>query len=363
MVLLKMKFLYLSGIILFICSNIFPPLFTEMKFNLIKTPGIQNKVTAMKFSSRINSFRSRPELFDAKNKMDTCDLITRMGSAEGLTHIELNYPEHFIGQDKELIKKCIADNGLQVGGIALRYNKDFIDGEFTNPNPALRSKAIETTLEAAEICKFLEGNTVTLWFGYDGYDYPFQQDYFRAYELLVDALRIVTQAHGDMQFSFEYKPYEPRTFSFIGDVSSTLMLIDDVGSDNLGITLDFCHMIMKKENPAFSLFQSARKNRLVGFHLNDGYGHFDDGLMLGSVHLLQTLEYIYYAKRVGFSGLIYFDTFPSREDPVAECAQNIRMYKALSDFIDRLSIPEIEQMIQSQDALKVQGMLLKMIAE
>ncbi|MCS5873411.1 sugar phosphate isomerase/epimerase [Klebsiella pneumoniae subsp. pneumoniae] len=54
-------------------------------------------------------------------------------------------------------------------------------------------------------------------------------------------------------------PYEPRTFSFIGDVSSTLMLIDDVGSDNLGITLDFCHMIMKKENPAFSLFQSARK--------------------------------------------------------------------------------------------------------
>lgn len=70
--------------------------------------------------------------------------------------------------------------------------------------------------------------------------------------------------------------------------------------------------------------------------------------MLGSVHLLQTLEYIYYAKRVGFSGLIYFDTFPSREDPVAECAQNIRMYKALSDFIDRLSIPEIEQMIQSR---------------
>lgn len=98
--------------------------------------------------------------------------------------------------DKELIKKCIADNGLQVGGIALRYNKDFIDGEFTNPNPALRSKAIETTLEAAEMCKFLEGNTVTLWFGYDGYDYPFQQDYFRAYELLVDALRIVTRHMG-----------------------------------------------------------------------------------------------------------------------------------------------------------------------
>ncbi|MCW6030997.1 sugar phosphate isomerase/epimerase family protein [Pantoea sp. JK] len=317
----------------------------------------------MKFSSRINSFRSRADLFAAKNKMDTCDLITRMGTVAGLTHIELNYPEHFIGQDKELIKQTIADNNLQVGGIALRYNKEFIDGEFTNPDATLRKKAIEITLEAAEMCKYLGGNTVTLWFGYDGYDYPFQQDYFRAYEWLVSALRTVTQAHADMQFSFEYKPYEPRTFSFIGDVSSTLMLIDDVGSDNLGITLDFCHMIMKKENPAFSLFQSARKNRLVGFHLNDGYGHFDDGLMLGSVHLMQTLEYIYYAKRVNFSGLIYFDTFPSREDPVAECAQNIRMYKALSSFIDRLSIDEIDQLIKSQDALKVQGMLMKIIAE
>ena len=60
------------------------------------------------------------------------------------------------------------------------------------------------------------------------------------------------------------------------------MLIDDVGSDNLGITLDFCHMIMKKENPAFSLFQSARKTASSVSIFNDGYGHFDDGLMLGS---------------------------------------------------------------------------------
>lgn len=315
----------------------------------------------MKFSSRINSFRSRPELFVPQNNMDTCDLITRMATVEGLTHIELNYPEHFINQDKEKIKQCIADNNLLVGGIALRYNKEFIDGEFTNPDAGLRNKAIQQTLDAADICKFLGGNTVTLWFGYDGYDYPFQQDYFRAYELLVTAIQQVTQAHTDVQFSFEYKPYEPRTFSFIGDVSSTLMLLDDVGADNLGITLDFCHMIMKKENPAFSLFQSARKNRLVGFHLNDGYGHFDDGLMLGSVHLMQTLEYIYYAKRVKFDGLIYFDTFPSREDPVKECAQNIKMYKALAGFIDSVGIDEIEQLIRSQDAIKVQSMLLQMI--
>lgn len=316
----------------------------------------------MKFSSRINSFKSRPELFDGKEKLDTCDLIRRMSLVEGLTHVELNYPEHFIGQDAAQIKACIKDHGLQVGGIALRYQGYFREGEFSNPDASIREKAIQITLEAIDVCKFLGGDTVTLWFANDGFDYPFQMDYFRAYDNVVDSLQRVAREHPDITLSFEYKPYEPRTFSFIGDVSSTLMLIEDVGEPNLGITLDFCHMIMKKENPAFSLFLSARRSKLVGFHLNDGYGHFDDGLMLGSVHLLQTLEYIYYAKKVNFDGLVYFDTFPSREDPVLECAQNIKMYKLLSGFIDKMSIAEIESIIRSQDAIKVQQMMLSLLS-
>ncbi|WP_342755251.1 sugar phosphate isomerase/epimerase family protein [Pantoea sp. MBD-2R] len=316
----------------------------------------------MKFSSRINSFKSRPDLYGGQDKLTTLDLIKRMATVKGLTHIELNYPEHFINQDVGQIKETIAAVGLKVGGIALRYQKDFAEGEFSNPEAALREKAVQITLEAAEVCKILGGNTVTLWFANDGFDYPFQLDYTRAYDNVVACLRRVTAEHPDMTFSFEYKPYEPRTFSLIGDVSSTLMLIDDVGAPNLGITLDFCHMIMKKENPAFSLFLSARRNKLVGFHLNDGYGHFDDGLMLGSVHLMQTLEYIYYAKKVNFDGLVYFDTFPSRENPVAECEQNIRMYQLLAGYIDKLSINEIESIIQSQDAIRVQKMLLSLIA-
>ena len=316
----------------------------------------------MKFSSRINSFKSRPDLYNGQDKLTTLDLIKRMATVKGLTHIELNYPEHFINQDVGEIKETIADVGLKVGGIALRYQKDFAEGEFSNPDAALREKAVQITLEAAEVCKALGGNTVTLWFANDGFDYPFQLDYNRAYDNVVECLRRVTAEHPDMSFSFEYKPYEPRTFSLIGDVSSTLMLIDDVGASNLGITLDFCHMIMKKENPAFSLFLSARRNKLVGFHLNDGYGHFDDGLMLGSVHLMQTLEYIYYAKKVNFDGLVYFDTFPSRENPVAECEQNIRMYQLLAGYIDKLSVNEIESIIQSQDAIRVQKMLLSLIA-
>ncbi|CAK7193529.1 D-apiose isomerase [Commensalibacter sp. Nvir] len=315
----------------------------------------------MKFASRINSFKARPELFFKNNQPGTVNIIQRMGKVKNLTHVELNYPEHFQVNTIEEIKTAIKDNNLIFGGIALRYQKDFLDGEFGNPVPRIRQKAIQITLEAAKVCRELGGQIVTLWFANDGFDYPFQINYEQAYQDVVDAIRLVTKENSDLTFSFEYKPYEPRVFSLIGDIAATLMLIEEVGTSNLGVTLDFCHMLMKKENPAYSLFCAARKNKLVGFHLNDGYGHFDNGLMLGSVHLMQTLEYIYYAKKYNFKGLIYFDTFPLREDPVRECEQNIIMYTHLSNFIDTVGMQKIDELIKSHDAIQIQSLLFSLI--
>ncbi|MFO8080362.1 MAG: NADH-ubiquinone oxidoreductase-F iron-sulfur binding region domain-containing protein [Armatimonadota bacterium] len=70
--------------------------------------------------------------------------------------------------------------------------------------------------------------------------------------MLVDGLKEVANAHPDMRISIEYKPYEPRQFYFISDIGTALLAIEDTGCDNLGVTLDFAHMLMKKENPAFS---------------------------------------------------------------------------------------------------------------
>lgn len=49
--------------------------------------------------------------------------------------------------------------------------------------------------------------------------------------------------------------------------------------------------------------------RGLGPYLNDGYAKRDDGLMVASVHELQTLELLR-AVRHRFEGPIYFDTFP-----------------------------------------------------
>lgn len=314
----------------------------------------------MKFSTRLNSFKTMPKNFFGDERLKSLtvfDYISRMATVDGLTHVELNYPEHFENTSVEEVKKYLIEKELHVSGIALRFKNHYTFGEYANKDSQIREKAIRETMEAIEVCNELGGEVTTIWLANDGFDYAFQMDYEKAYDKIVDALKQITSSYPDNKISFEYKPYQPRAFSLIGNISTTLMLLDDVGAPNMGVTLDFCHMLMTKENPAYSLALAARKNRLMGFHLNDGHKDNDDGLMLGSVHFMQTLEFIYYAKRYNYDGLIYFDTFPLREDPVSECEQNIRMYKALDSFLDRFGLEKVEEIIQSEDALEAQKLL------
>src|SRR5260370_16702396 len=82
-----------------------------------------------------------------------------------------------------------------------------------------------------------------------------------------------------------------------------------------------------------------RESQLLGIHLNDGYGRRDDGLMVGTVNLMQTLELLFQLIRKGFDGVIYFDTFPDVTglDPVKECENNIAMVNPLWEMAKRLS--------------------------
>ena len=88
-------------------------------------------------------------------------------------------------------------------------------------------------------------------------------------------------------------------------------------------------------------------------HLNDGYGKRDDGLMVGSVHPMQTLELFVELDRQGFDGVIYFDTFPDHGglDPVAEAAMNVRMADRLRGIARGLSgDPALTAAMARQDA-------------
>lgn len=310
----------------------------------------------MRFAARLNSFLGD----NGSNIEQTLDLLGRI---EKVSHVDLNYPEHFENHDVEEIRKYLKRNDLQLNGVALRFRKDFIRGELGNGDEDLAQRAKELCFQAIDVCRQLEGRVVTIWLGYDGWDYSFQADYGRLWDQAAAAFKEICAYGKGLKISIEYKPFQPRAYSLISSFGSTMMMLQQVQADNLGVTLDFCHMLMKNENPAFGACLAARQHRLYGVHLNDGCKFNDDGLMVGTVNFIQTLEFLYYLKKYGYDGVVYFDTFPIRENREQEVEANIHMVCKLDRLIDKIGMEEIQRVIESDDAIEVQRMICNCIQE
>ena len=303
----------------------------------------------MKFATRINSFKSG-------SLQSVEEILNRLGTIEGIDYVDLNYPEHFEGLNTTKLKEILARNSLTVNGVALRFRDEFIRGELGNSDSSIAAKALRLCKEAVDVCRELGGTVVTVWLGYDGYDYNFQRDYVRTWKQVVKAFQEICDYGKDVQISIEYKPFQPRVYALIASWGSTMTMLHDIGRDNLGVTLDFCHMLMKGENPAFSAAYLGECGKLYGVHLNDGAKLNDDGLMIGMVNFIQTLEFIYYLKRYDYQGVIYFDTFPVREDAADEAQANIRMMRKLEEIVERIGMEKIGRVIAANDAIEVQKM-------
>ena len=311
----------------------------------------------MTYAARLNSFKSGSEAYwPGKNRITALDLAARAATVPGLTAVDLNYPDHLAEATPREFAQRLGDLGLGLNGFAMRYYTDpgFKLGAFTHPDPAIRAKAIDLTKRGIDALAEAGGSLMTLWLGQDGFDYAFQLDYARAWAAEIDGIRTVAAHNPAIDISLEYKPNEPRAYALMPDVGATLLAIKEVGLANLGVTLDFAHVLYADEMPAFAAMLAARHSRLLGIHLNDGYGKRDDGLMAGSVHLYETLELLMIAERLGYAHAIYFDTFPDASglDPVAECALNIEMVERLKPVARRLAAnPGLAAAMAAQDAV------------
>jgi xylose isomerase len=312
------------------------------------------------YASRLNSFACRPELFwPGRNAKPTAlELIDRAASVTGLSAVDLNYPDQAAGLPAKDLRSRLVQRGLTLNGFAMRYGSDpaFKSGAFTNADPAIRNRAIEITKRGVDAVQEAGGDLLTLWLGQDGVDHPFQADYGRLWDMEVEGIRQIAEHDPKCQIAIEYKPNEPRAISLLPDVTSTLLAIADVGSPNLGVTLDFAHVLQADESPALAAALVAKKSQLLGLHLNDGYGKRDDGLMVGAVHTIQTIELLRQLKLQGFKGPIYFDTFPDTAglDPVAECEANIATVETMLDAIERIPEAQLAAALLRQDAVAAQ---------
>ncbi|MBV6657975.1 MAG: TIM barrel protein, partial [Devosiaceae bacterium] len=197
------------------------------------------------------------------------------------------------------------------------------------------------------------GSLRTLWMGQDGFDYAFQGEYGRMWDDTLGAMAEVCDHNPGVKIAIEYKPNEPRAYALMPDIGTTLLAVKEAGRPNLGVTLDFAHVLYADEMPAHTAYLIARHSQLLGVHLNDGYGKRDDGLMVGSVHPIQTVELLVELQRQGYGGAIYFDTFPDHGglDPCAEAQTNVEVTDRLRTLAATLADdPALAAAVARQDA-------------
>lgn len=302
-----------------------------------------------RYAARLNAFKQLSPGSDIR------DWIAAAGQVGGLEAADLNYPDHFASYGPTQMTGFLDDAGLMLNGVAMRYYTDpgFKLGALTHPDSSVRATALDTTRRGIDTCAGMGGKTVTLWMGQDGFDYAFQMDYAAAWDLTIDAISEVCAHNPAIDIAIEYKPNEPRAYALMPDVGTTLLACREVGASNLGVTLDFAHVLYADEMPAHSAALIGRHSRMIGLHLNDGYGKRDDGLMVGSVHTIQTVELLVAMLRMNQTDVIYFDTFPDMGglNPIEEARTNVVLTDRLMDVAASLADDaELATAIDRQDA-------------
>lgn len=312
-----------------------------------------------RYAARLNAFRQPDD-----GRPPVLAMIEAAARVGGLSAADLNYPDHLNGADPDAVADALAAGGMVLNGLAMRYygTAQFALGAFTNPDPAVRRAAVDLTRRGIDTAAAMGAAQMTLWMGQDGFDYGFQADYRAMWDHTIAALAEVADHAPDIDIAIEYKPNEPRAYALMPDVATTLLALHEAGRANLGVTLDFAHVLYADEMPAHSAHLVARHSRLLGVHLNDGYGKRDDGLMVGTVHPVQTVELLVELDRAGYDGVIYFDTFPdhSGTDPVAESRTNIANAERLAEIARSLAgNGDLARAMARQDAAESQRIVAR----
>ncbi len=288
-----------------------------------------------------------------KEPIGMLDMIDKAGEVGDLSVVDLNYP--FPGYDGPLdaVKERLAKNNLSVIGITPEmYTRQFSRGAFTNPDPGVRRAAHDLITEAAGIVRDLGASYVKLWPGQDGWDYPFQVDHRKLWQMSMDGVAALAQENPDLKFVIEYKPREPRNHMSYDSVSRTLLGLEKINLPNIGILLDFGHALYGGESPADSAQLAIDYGRLFGMDVNDNLRNWDDDMIAGTVHPMELFEFFYVLRKNNWEGVWQLDQFPFREDTVKAAKLAIRFLRRVERGLERLDFDAMQAAQDAQDAVE-----------
>lgn len=257
------------------------------------------------------------------------------------------------------MKKRLGDYGVSCSSIIpdTFTDKDFAKGSITSIVPGIRQKAIDYLRQMSEVALEIDCSLVNLWLGQDGYDYLLTADYNQEREWLKEATLRLANEFPCLKFSLEYKPKEPRNFSYHARMADTILAAKETGCNNVGVTIDTGHSFVAGENVAEAVVMAKRAGDLLfHMHFNDNHGSWDDDMIVGNVHSVVYIELLYWLKKTGYDGWWSMDQYPYRENAVDAISESIFWVKKFEKVVDEY-FNEIDTLVKANDAVETSRFL------
>ncbi|MFD4474947.1 L-rhamnose isomerase [Streptomyces sp. NPDC058471] len=201
--------------------------------------------------------------------------------------------------DYAALAEYAAERGVTLGAINANVfqDDDYKLGSVTNPDPAVRRKALDHLLECVDIMDAIGSRDLKLWFS-DGTNYPGQDDLRARQDRLSEALRTTYDRLGDDQrMLIEYKLFEPAFYATdIPDWGTAYAHCLKLGP-KAQVVVDTGHHA-PGTNIEFIVATLLREGRLGGFDFNSRF-YADDDLMAGAADPFQLFRIMYEVVRGG----------------------------------------------------------------
>ncbi len=325
----------------------------------------------MKYSIILGNLGNTCDRFLSSGYKDTLDkdlLLKQAASIEGVTGIELVGTWDITMDNVAEMKAKLAEAGLRCASIIPDHfaQKRWGRGAFVSADPGIRREEVAEPRAKIDAAAALGGDLLNLWPGQDGYDYPLCTNYLEDRTLLLDNLGECAAYARDKQvrLALEFKPKEPRNHSYLARTADTLLMARELG-ENVGVTIDTGHAFVAYENVGESIALLKQfGNKLFHMHFNDNYTHWDDDMIVGSIHLVEYFEILYWLEKTGYDGWISMDQYPYREDGYGAIRASILFLQRLGGILDRVGMEEVGKLIAKRDPVSTAAFIReKLVAQ
>lgn len=271
---------------------------------------------------------------------------------EGMTGVEVVFPYEV--NEAEQLLSLLKQYQLDIAAINVnvKAEPEFRNGGLTSFDPGIRKRAVDIIKQAKDFAKIAGADKVTCCPLGDGYEFNFNCDYAQMWKYLVETFSEAGSYLTEVPLFVEYKPSETRGRCFVDTGSKALCLLNDIGIDQMGITIDYGHSKYGGENPAEVLSLIANSPYSYYIHINDNNAKWDWDFMVASHNFLEYVEFVYYLQKYNYNDFLTSDTSPTRWDIKGTFEANTRMTNKIWMKLLSIDKEEFESLISGSDYLE-----------